>query len=94
MIAKKDQNKKVSLTEERLAEFALFRRNLRLLRAVTGLSAEALGKAMNFPKHYRINDLEYGRATAPKLDEVKKISDYFKVSIDDLLYKTATIKIE
>jgi hypothetical protein len=42
MIAKKDHNKKVSLTEERLAEFALFRRNLRLLRAVTGLSAEAL----------------------------------------------------
>ena len=90
-IAKKDQEKKVSLTEERLKEFELFRGNLRLLRAATGLSAEALGKALELPKYHRIVDLEYGRATQPKLEEVKKISDYFKISIDELLYKKAEI---
>lgn len=93
-IAKKDIAKKVSLTEERLKEFELFRRNLRLLRATTGLSAEQLGKDLGMPKYHRIVDLEYGRATQPKLDEVKIISEYFKVSIDELLYKKAVISFE
>lgn len=93
-IAKKDLENKPSLTEERLKEFELFRHNLRLLRATTELSAEALGKALDLPKYHRIIDLEYGKATAPKLDEVKIIANYFKISIDELLYKKAEISFK
>lgn len=90
-IAKKDIEKKPTLTDKRLKEFALFRHNLRLLRATTGLSAEELGKKLGVSKYHRVIDLEYGRATEPKLGEVKTIADYFKISIDDLLYKKAKI---
>lgn len=91
MRSKKDTDKQPSLTEQRLKEYACFRRNLRLLRNNTTLSAEALGKDLGFKKYHRIVDLEYGRATEPKIDEVKKIAEYFKISIDDLLFKNATI---
>ena len=90
-LAKKDAEKKQSLTVERLKEYELFRRNLRLLRAQTGLSAEGLGKELGFPKHHRISDLELGKATEPKLIEVKTICDYFKVTIDQLLYKKTVV---
>lgn len=92
--SKRDAEKQPSLTEERLKEYASFRRNLRLLRVTTELSAEGLGKFLGFPKHHRVFDLEYGKATVPRLEEVKAIADYFKVSIDELLYKTAKISFE
>lgn len=91
--SKKDSNKP-SLTEERLKEFELFRHNLRLLRATTGLSAEQLGKAVGMPKYHRIFDLEYGRATQPKLDEVKQICAYFKIRIDELIFQKAEISFK
>jgi DNA-binding XRE family transcriptional regulator len=90
-IAKKDIAKKVTLTEERLATFEIFRHNLRLLRNSTGLSAEKLGRELNFEKYHRIVDLEYGRATEPKLDEVMRIAKYFAITIDDILYKKTKI---
>ncbi len=89
--AKKDAESQPSLTKERLKEYENFRINLRLLRNKWGLSAEALGKKLDLPKYHRIVDLEYGRATEPKLDEVKKIAKFFNVTIDDLLYKKAAI---
>jgi len=90
-ISKKDEQKKISLTEKRLEEYKHFRRNLRLLRNSTGLSAEELGKNLGFVKYHRVVDLEYGRATEPKLDEVKSIASYFGISIDQLLNKKSII---
>lgn len=93
-IAKKDAAKKLSLTEERMKQFEVFRHNLRLLRHTTGLSAEKLGKELGFDKYHRVVDLEYGRATEPKLQEVIVISKYFNVSIDNLLYNRIKIAFE
>ena len=89
--AKKDAENPPTLTEERLKEYALFRHNLRLLRATTGMSAEALGKELGMPKYHRVIDLEYGRTSQPKLEEVKIVAEYFKITIDELLYKKAII---
>jgi transcriptional regulator with XRE-family HTH domain len=94
MRAKKDAEKAPSLTEERLKQYALFRHNLRLLRATTGLSAEALGKQLGLSKYHRVIDLEGGRTSQPKLDEVKIIAEFFKITIDELLYKKAVISFE
>lgn len=69
--SKKDTDKQPSLTGERLKEFELFRHNLRILHAVTGLSAEKLGKDIGFAKHHRLFDLENGRATQPKCLNLK-----------------------
>jgi len=80
-----------TLSQSRLKQYANFRANLRTLRGTTDLSAEKFGKIIGFPKYHRITDLEYGRAKVPSLDEVVAIAKYFKVSIDDLLFKSPEI---
>lgn len=42
----------------------------------------------------RINDLEEGRIAKPHLEELLLIAKYFEVSIDNLLYKKATLSFE
>lgn len=90
--AKKDEEKRTSLTEDRLKTFETFRINLRLLRHSKDMSALALGKDIGFEKAYRIIDLEEGKATAPKLEEVMMIAKYFDITIDKLLFYKAEIK--
>lgn len=93
MRAKKDIVPQEGLSEENFKRFANLRRNLRLLRAHAGCSAQALGKEVGFKKYYRINDLEEGRGI-PKLEEIEILAKYFNISIDDLLYKKGRIIFE
>lgn len=81
-------------SDEDFKRYRKFRANIRLLRYTTDLSAEQMGKQLKFVKHYRYVGLETGKGGAPKLDEVEKIAEYFKVSIDDLLYKEAKVSFE
>lgn len=94
MRAKKDAAKQIPLPKEQYKEYELFRHNLRLLRASKGLSAEALSKAVGLRKQYRCVDLETARGGPPKLEEVKQIAVYFKISIDQLLYMEAEISFK
>lgn len=94
MRAKKDAAKQPLLPKNNLKEYEVFRINLRLLRHTTGQTAEQLGKALGFKKHYRIGDLELGRGGPPKLEEVKKIASYLKVTIDQLLYTKAEVNFK
>lgn len=60
---------------------------------MSGLSAEAAGKDMGLEKHYRLADIELGRGI-PKLEEIELMAKYFKITIDELLYKKASIRFE
>lgn len=93
MRAKKDIPPESNQSLETWKRFENLRTNLRLLRALSGVSAETAGKAAGLEKHYRFFDLESGRGV-PKLDEIEKLAKYFKTTIDDLLYKKARIIFE
>jgi transcriptional regulator with XRE-family HTH domain len=90
-IAKKDIDKKPKWNDETMKRYDKFRKNLQLLRASTGLSADNLGKELGFKKHYRVSDLEYRRSAAPKLEEIESISKYFNIGIDQLLHSNASV---
>jgi transcriptional regulator with XRE-family HTH domain len=94
MRSKRNELQQVTLSEKRMKEYENFRSNLKMLRHSTDLSAENLAKQLGFLKQYRISDLEYGRAKVPTIDEIKIISVFFNVTIDQLLYKRAKIYFE
>lgn len=72
--------------------FTTFRRNLPIIRAFKGLSAEDLGTLINMrPK--RISDFETGRIP-PKMEEVFKLSKALGVSVGDLMDKTIKLTFE
>jgi transcriptional regulator with XRE-family HTH domain len=71
---------------------ATFGENVKALRCSKQFTAEELNKELAFaPK--RISEFENCRLK-PSLEEVIKISEYFNVNIDLLLYQTCTLKIE
>lgn len=72
-------------------EYHSFRRNIRMLRQEKGLSAVEASRKIGLRHQKRYLDLEEGRMP-PHVDKVIKISEYFKVKIDTLIYKTATIQ--
>ena len=61
-------------------------KNLRYLRNSRLLSYRQLGKltGVNFS---RIRKLETEERSNPKLDTLKKLADYFGITIDELIYK-------
>ena len=61
-------------------------KNLRYLRNSKLLSCRQLGKltGVNFS---RIRKLETEERSNPKLDTLKKLADYFGITIDELIYK-------
>lgn len=73
-----------------VVDYHTFKRNIRLLRHEKGFTAKEASEAVGLRNNKRFADLEEGRMP-PHVDEVIKISEYFKVNIDTLIYKTATI---
>ncbi len=82
---------RASLSDRRKAEFEIFRYNLRLLRASVNKSSSELSYELELQTSKRIADLEEGRTSQPKLEEVMKIAKYFKCSTDQLLYQKAKV---
>lgn len=86
---KTDRKEKATV---RYNEFAKFRRNLFLLRSFSAFSGERLAETLKLhPK--KILDFEVGRCP-PSFDDIRNISVYFNVTIDDLIYKDAKISFE
>ena len=93
-IAKKDIEKIEAQPSQVFEKYANFRANLRLLRYTTDYSAEAFGKKLGFDKHHRLRMLEEGKGAAVRLEEAEAIAIFFKISLEDLLYKKATISFD
>lgn len=80
------------LATKRYNEFAIFRQNILMLRASKNVTQHQLSEILNIrPK--RIEDYEIGRCH-PSFDEIRTISKYFEVTLDQLLYKKATVTFE
>lgn len=84
---------RLKLSESRDMLFEKFRTNLRVLRGQTKVSAVELSKEIGLKSGSRITDLEYGRGT-PEMEEVILIANYFKVKLDEIIYKEAKIYFE
>lgn len=70
------------------------RRNLRLLRTSNDLSASELSAKLKW-SNKRVADIEdLNRGTAPQLQELDELCDFFNISINDLFHKVAVIKFE
>ena len=82
-----------TLREERLNEFAIFRRNLKILRAFKNISSEELSKAIGSKTIKRVADFECGRCF-PTFEEIIKIAKLFDVTIDNLMYKNIMVSFE
>jgi hypothetical protein len=93
-VATKDFDKLEEQSSEEFKKYANFRANLRLLRYNTDLSAEALGKTLQFKKFHRIRMLEEGKGATVRLEEAEAIATFFKISIEFLLYRKAKITFE
>lgn len=85
---------RASLSERRKAEFEIFRYNLRLLRASVMKSSSELSYELELQTSKRIADLEEGRTSQPKLEEVMKMAKYFNVTTDQLLYQKAEVSFK
>jgi transcriptional regulator with XRE-family HTH domain len=90
---KKPREERLSLKESRNMAFEKFRRNIRILRASLDISAVEMAKKMKLKNGKRYVDMEYGRGN-PTTEELLIISKWFKVSIDELLFKEAKITFE
>lgn len=84
------REERLTLAEKRAHLYENFIKNIRLLRAETGMSAVELAKESGIASGTRILNLEYGRGT-PETEEIILYSKFFKSTMDDILYKTATI---
>ena len=87
---KKPREERLTLRESRDKQFDTFRRNLRMLRASVDISAVELSINIKLKNGKRCIDLEYGRGN-PSTDELLAISKHFNVTLDELLFKNATI---
>lgn len=93
-VATKDFEKLEKQSSAEFKKYANFRANLRLLRYTTDLSAEALGKTLQFKKFHRIRMLEEAKGASVRLEEAEVIAKFFKIPIGDLLYRKAKITFE
>lgn len=84
---------RLSLKETRNKYFDKFRRNLRILRASMDISAVDLSKKIKLKNGKRCIDLEYGRGN-PTTEELIAITNYFKITLDDILNKDAKISFQ
>ena len=86
----KPREERLTLKQSRDKQFDKFRRNLRILRASLDISATQLSEKIKLKNGSRCVDLEYGRGN-PTTEELLSICKYFKVSLDDILFKQAKI---
>lgn len=84
------QEERATLDKNRNQLYEQFFRNIRLLRASQGLSAVEFAAASGIASGTRILHLEYGRGT-PTTEEIMLYAKHFSHTLDDLLYKTATV---
>lgn len=63
--------------------------NLKYLRIQSGLSYRKLGNIIDVP-HTVIERVEKGLTVDPQISTVKKICNYFKVSIDEFVNEDLT----
>lgn len=89
----KPRDERLTLKQTRDKTFDCFRRNLRILRASVDISAVELSAKLPLKNGKRCIDLEYGRGN-PSTEELLSISKYFKVPLDDLMFKKAKIIFE
>lgn len=82
------------LSDRRKSEFEIFRYNLRLLRASVNKSASELSNELKLRTLKRINDLEEGRTSQPKFEEVLLLAKYFNVTLDQILYQKAQVSFK
>lgn len=78
------------LKQKRQDQYQKFRRNIRILRAGMDLSAEQVSKKLGMKHPKRFIDLEYGRMN-PKTEDILCISEFFGVTLDNLIYRSACI---
>jgi len=86
----KKREERLTLKQTRDKQFDKFRRNLRMLRASLDISAVELSAKLPLKNGSRCVDLEYGRGNS-STDELLAISKYFKITLDELLFKEAKI---
>jgi transcriptional regulator with XRE-family HTH domain len=75
----------ITRKELNFQKFAKMRPNLYILRCARGLSLKEIAKQIDIGGT-RWEQLEC-RVGYPTIDELMKISEFFNVSIDDILYK-------
>ncbi len=73
-------------------DLTLFRKNLLVVRTSMGLGASELSDLANLKAKKRVYDLEEGRGT-PSLEEIITICKILKVTMDDMLFKQAVVKM-
>jgi transcriptional regulator with XRE-family HTH domain len=73
-------------------DFLIFRRNITKIRAARAMSARELSELAKLKQQKRILDIEEGRGM-PSLEEVCSICKTLGYSIDEMLYKEATVTV-
>lgn len=81
---------RISLAEKRDMMFENFRTNIRVLRALKGLSGVECSEKIGLKDGKRLIALEYGRSN-PTMEEMILIANFFNETIDNILNKDATI---
>lgn len=81
---------RLTLAQSRDLFYEKFRTNLRILCGSVDISMVDLTKQLNLKSGSRITDLQYGRGN-PTMEELHIITKHFGITIDDILYKKATI---
>jgi hypothetical protein len=84
------QPERQSLSESRIKLYDKFYNNLRLLVATETISMTDLARNLGIQSGSRIATLTYGRAK-PEMEEIIILARHYKCTIDELLYKSATI---
>jgi transcriptional regulator with XRE-family HTH domain len=74
-------------------DFTIFIKNVRALRVIKGYSSNELSKLAGFKQVKRVADFETYRGK-PTLQEVVALSKALGVSVDDLLFKEATVLVK
>ncbi len=78
--------------KEEYAKYSLFRKNLRRVRAVKGMTAKDFSELCKLRNPHRVSMLEEGRG-CPSLEEVVQISEATGYSTDQLLFRKAIVTL-
>jgi len=74
-------------------DFAIFRKNLKILRRAYDLSAKELSEKSGMKQIKRISDLEDGRGS-PSIEEIYSICHVLGISIDKIMFHELRITIQ
>lgn len=91
MKEKVERPERLTLAQSRDLFYEKFRTNLRILCGSVDKSMIALSEELGMKSGKRITDLQYGHRGNPTMEELHTITKHFGITIDDILYKKATI---